>query len=334
MKFVTPEVYLVGATTPNFAAITEYLKNSGQEEFLEDIDKALRGGGVSGGEILCSMFAKMCYKSLVVGKNSNVTKVRDIKSNLMNCHDTGHGSVFEHSSLNFIIQNCSRVFTHELVRHRVGTAFSQTSGRYTRLDNIEFVLDPILEPVRNEFQNMLDAMERLVYIAECKLGLRKPPPKDSMPDEPATWELISQDWMWGFQEERFRWIPDESKDFETRKKLTSAIRRIAPNGQSNEIALTINIRALRHLIQLRTSRFSEWEIRYVFNQIYKIVKQRFPMMFYRAKTKEYDGLLEVYGMKATPYEIDPNSPNALEQFETIQLQEEIANRSKVESLPL
>jgi thymidylate synthase (FAD) len=49
-----------------------------------------------------------------------------------------HGSVLEHASDTFAFHNVSRVFTHELVRHRAGSAFSQESLRYVRLAEIGF----------------------------------------------------------------------------------------------------------------------------------------------------------------------------------------------------
>ena len=53
------------------------------------------------------------------------------------------------------------------------------------------------------------------------------------------------------------------------------------------------IRALRHVIEARTSHHAEWEIRYVFNQIYKICKKKYKVMFVDAKEEEVDGLLEI-----------------------------------------
>jgi len=46
---------------------------------------------------------------------------------------SAHGSVLEHAGYSFALRNVSRVFTHELVRHRAGSAFSQESLRYVRL---------------------------------------------------------------------------------------------------------------------------------------------------------------------------------------------------------
>lgn len=298
-KLVQPKVFLVGYTQIDLAGVRGYLQYTDQTEFNEDLDEA-EMAGISGAECLCSMFAKMCYKSLVVGKNSNIKKTRSIRDNLEATHNAAHGSVFEHVGFNFVVTDCSRVFTHELVRHRVGTAFSQTSGRYCRLDTIDLVWDPILDPVKELFDDCTKTIEKTVYMAECKLGLRMPNPErpKAAYDTCLGWSVISP------EKELLRWIPDPSFDFEKRKKITSAVRRIAPNGQSNEIAFTVNIRALRHLIQLRTARFAEWEIRNVFAQIYHLISARHPLIFYGAKTRIVDDLPEVYGMRLQPYELE------------------------------
>lgn len=125
MNFVLPQTYLIGATAVDFKNLEQYLKDTDQLKFREDIGEAITQG-LSDGEILCSFYAKLCYASLTTKKNKNISKIRSIEDNLKSIYDTGHGSVIEHCTLNFVTRNCSRVFTHELVRHRAGTAFSQT----------------------------------------------------------------------------------------------------------------------------------------------------------------------------------------------------------------
>lgn len=264
-KLVTPKVYFVGYTTIDRDGMDLYLRESGNEEFLATMEAA-RSGGLSDGEILTSFYAKLCYASLTVGHNSNITRVRDIPDNLRACWEQGHGSVWEHCMLNFVVRDCSRVLTHELVRHRAGTAFSQTSGRYVRGSEVNLVFDPILEPVREEIQTVQYFLEEAYGRMVAKLGL------------------------------------DQMTDFTKKKKLTSALRRILPNGQTNEIGFSLNLRSLRHVIQLRTGRHAEWEIRDVFAQVYALVKGRYPLLFHGAKEEVIDGAVEVSGMKMQPYE--------------------------------
>lgn len=250
--FKTPVTYWLGATEIDISELIRYLRDTDQTEFLDQINEA-RARGLHSGEILCSFYAKACYASLTTKKNKNITKVRGIYDNILGTVDSQHGSVFEHCYLNFMVRDCSRIFTHELVRHRAGTSFSQSSGRYIRSDELNIVVDPILEPVYDLVSEAREYLEQWYKKTEARLNL------------------------------------DNIKNFSTKKKLTSALRRLMPNGQANEIGFGVNLRALRHTIELRTSEHAEWEIRLVFNQIYELVKAKFPAIFADAKVEFIDG---------------------------------------------
>lgn len=257
-NFVLPKVYFIGATAIDKMAITEYLMDTDQEEFLEEIEKA-EEEGLNIGEILCSFYAKACYASLTDKKNKNISKTRSIYDNLIGTINSGHGSVIEHVNLNFMITNCSRVFTHELVRHRVGTAFSQTSGRYVRSDILNMIVDPILQPI--------------IDSGHAEKGRK-----------------MLEDWY----NEAVRQMGLENvKDFSTKKKMTSALRRWMPNGQANEIGFSVNLRTLRQTIEARTSAHAEWEIRMIFNQIYEAVKNKYPAIFADSYIEIVDGLNQI-----------------------------------------
>lgn len=251
----TPKTFLVGVTQPEFDGLRRYLEHTQQIEFLGQIDEVLKDNQDAGGLCLTSFYAKLCYKSLVLGKNANVTKVRDIEDNLKSIVSSGHGSVFEHVWLNFVTTDCSRVFTHELVRHRVGTAFSQTSGRYVAIDKIDVVIPPELASVSADCEAMAESM------ASQLRALRE--------------KLITPD-----------------MDFTQKKKITSAIRRLAPNGQTNEIGWSANVRSLRHMIEMRTGRHAEWEIRVVFSEVASIIQERWPLMLYGGECSIVDGIAE------------------------------------------
>lgn len=257
--FVNPVVFLIGATAINLDSIKSYLAYTDQKEFLEDIENAQKIG-LNEGEILCSFYAKLCYKSLTDKHNKNISQTRSIKSNIENVLDSGHGSVLEHCNLNFVVTDCSRVFTHELVRHRVGTAFSQTSGRYVRGNELNLVVDPILEPIYGDIEELRYIIETRYKTMEIKMGLT---------------------------------VENNSKSFDKKKKITSALRRLLPNGQSNEIGFSVNIRTLRQTIEARTSRHAEWEIRKIFFQIYQLVYEKYPVMFSDANLELIDGEYEV-----------------------------------------
>lgn len=274
----TPKTFLIGFTDVNRKGLADYLRHTDQMEFYNQFCRATERG-IAPGEALCSFYAKLCYKSLVLGKNDNVKAVRDIQDNITGCFDVGHGSVFEHVWLNFVTTDCSRVFTHELVRHRVGTAFSQTSGRYVSVQDAELVLPPEMEEVKMEsrpsftvvggrdkislgdlYREKLEELKQLVAAGRKALDL-------------------------------------DNKPMAERKWWTSQLRRIMPAGQTNEIGWSANVRALRHLIEMRTSRHAEWEIRLVFNQVAELVQKRWPLMLYGAKTETHDGMLEYTELK-------------------------------------
>lgn len=264
-KLVTPVVYWVGETTLREGGLNSFLKDSGNLQFQEFV-AAARADGLGDAAILMSCFAKLCYASLTLGHNANISRVRGIEDNIKSVFDSGHGSILEHVQFNFIINNCSRVFTHELVRHRVGTAFSQTSGRYCRLDDIDLVFDPILQPVTDEIIALQEHIEKAYAEMVAKLGL------------------------------------DKETNFDIKKKLTSALRRIAPNGQANQMAFSLNLRTLRHTIMVRTAKGAEWEIRNIFVQIYRLLKEQYPLFFHGAKESFVDGEFEITGMKIQPWE--------------------------------
>ena len=69
---------------------------------------------------------------------------RDIADFILNLLSSKDGSVFEHVNYGFVFTGVSRSLTHELVRHRVGFAYSQRSQRYVDESDASFVLPPAL----------------------------------------------------------------------------------------------------------------------------------------------------------------------------------------------
>jgi thymidylate synthase (FAD) len=74
----------------------------------------------------------------------------------------GHLSPFEHASFTFDIQGISRVCSHQLVRHRIGVAFTQQSQRYTRQTSPHFVIpSTILQAGEKRYAELALACHRL-----------------------------------------------------------------------------------------------------------------------------------------------------------------------------
>jgi len=57
----------------------------------------------------------------------------DVEMHLPRVLGYGHESILEHAVLTFAVEGCSRVCTHQLVRHRLAS-YTQQSQRYIKLD--------------------------------------------------------------------------------------------------------------------------------------------------------------------------------------------------------
>jgi hypothetical protein len=134
--------------------------------------------------------------------------------------------------------------THELVRHRAGSAFSQESLRYVRLTDIGFRVPPALEPVRERALAIVETLEEFQREAADALGLDE----DGVP-------------------------------FHVKKEATSALRRLAPLGLSTDIIWTANLRTLRHVIEMRTDEGAEEELRSVFDLVAAVMAREAPNVF-------------------------------------------------------
>lgn len=246
MRSVSPSVHLIGRPSMDAEAITDYLTEVDGMEWWDRVDPLMYvGAEMSEGEGLVEFAARLCYRSWKPGLNANVTKVReDSKEYFGNILDSGHGSVLEHGFYVFVFHNVSRVFTHELVRHRVGVSISQESMRFVRLTDI-----PFWQP--DWAQQDPELMER----ANKLLG--------DMEE--------FQVWM----ADHFG-LDDEGVPFAEKKAKTSYMRRYAPDGVATSIVWGANYRTLRHVIEMRTSPAAEEEIVKVFDEVANIMMEEAP----------------------------------------------------------
>src|SRR5436309_1216033 len=136
MKNVRPIVIKIGETVVHPEALGRVLAEVGASETASS--KFLGTHGTDG-QALIEFAGRICYESYEPGLNPNVTKIRDSPSEYFrNILAKGDGSIYEHAQISFALLNLSRVCTHEIVRHRVGTAISQESLRYVRPPQIKF----------------------------------------------------------------------------------------------------------------------------------------------------------------------------------------------------
>jgi len=239
----TPQVFLVARPSVIADGMRAYLQSVGGTSWLDMREDARTE--LSDGELLAEFGGRMCYRSWEPGLNPNVTRIRtDQQQYFANVLQSAHGSVLEHANYSFAMRNCSRVFTHELVRHRAGSAFSQESLRYVRLTDIGFRVPPALEPLREQVVSIVEQLEEFQLSAAERLD-----------------------------------IDNGEMPFHVKKEITSALRRLAPIGLSTDILWTANVRTLRHVIEMRTADGAEEELRLVFDLVAEIMKAEAPSLF-------------------------------------------------------
>ena len=250
MEIVEPQVFLVAETKANPSGMLAYLKHVDAPNWDSDA-----GSDV---EMLPEFFGRMCYRSWKPGLNPNVTKVREGNQEyLANILKSGHGSVLEHSWVSFVFADVSRVFTHELVRHRVGVAISQESLRYVRLDDLSVWLPTVVKesgPITQIYCKTIMQLEELQ-------------------------KALAEEYQ----------IDNPDMKFNKKKEITSAMRRVAPIGLATSIGWSADIRTIRHVLEMRTSPHAEEEIRLVFGKVGMMMLDKYPNLFADYKIELING---------------------------------------------
>lgn len=237
------KVRLIAEPAVRWGPVRDYLQEIGGESWLE---RVLDGERPSDAELLTEIMGRLCYKSWEPGLNANVTKIREDHGDyLLNVLRSGHGSVLEHANFSFLIHDCSRVLTAELNRHRAGIAISEQSLRYVRLEELRFRLPPTLKP---QSRRIMGEMVRRIEETMAAMS-------------------------------RIEGLDDPELDFTHKKMVTSAMRRLAPLGLLTEEGWTANVRAIRHVITMRSDQFAEEEIRVFADQLARIMQHRCPLLF-------------------------------------------------------
>jgi len=204
----------------------------------------VRGGGKQAEEVV-EVSGRVCYLSFGESRQSPRNNSEYIK----NLIKQGHESVLEHVNWTIILTGVSRGFTHQLVRHRVGFAFSQLSQQYHDDSEASFVVPPSVENCKNLFEDWK------MDIHQSLTSYRK---------------VLSQTENQGTK--------GISKN-EQLRELRTAARSALPNATETKIVVTANARALRHFFNMRGGLDGDWEMRKVACALYDIVVTDAPSIF-------------------------------------------------------
>jgi thymidylate synthase (FAD) len=180
-----------------------------------------------------------------------------------NQREGGHGSVLEHASFSFLCYGISRSNTHEIVRHRAGTAFSQLSQRFVSGRVLRFVERPEYRQhpaLHKRFEERIDrAAQEYEELADELLALQ------ADGDE--------------------RLAADARTD--RRKRVQQTARSVLPNETETILVMTANVRAWRHTIEMRTDEHAESEIRDLFFRIFLCLREAEPVLFDDYEVRSY-----------------------------------------------
>jgi thymidylate synthase (FAD) len=254
-SFSEIDVFCLSRSVVDRVAVRAWLNRLGATEFeIPPEDQ------VADPALLVALAAKQCYLAFQPGLNPNVTKVRtDMVEYLDNVLKQKHGSVLEHAVYTFAIDGCSRVFTGEMNRHRAGVAISERSMRYVRYENIRFWMPEIFRDDTNDPADLRD-----------KKGASRALLSTAFHQD----EVMMRDFAEIWKEEL-----SPASTFHGKKTLTSAFRRGVGMGIATGGIWTLNLRALRHVISLRTDPGAEEEIVHVCQKIGHYMLDNLPEIF-------------------------------------------------------
>jgi len=200
---------------------------------------------------LCKTAGQLCYASFGPRRTTNDNAAAYIER----LTSAGHGSVLEHASFSFLLYGISRSVTHELVRHRAGAGFSQVSQRYVSGTVLRFVERPEYgedEELHSLFEERADRAS-------------------------AGYEQMAQRLL-DRQEGGASMLTADYKT-DARKKVQQTARSLLPNETEAPMVFTGNVRALRHIIEMRADAHAESEIRNLALRLFLCLRTVDPILF-------------------------------------------------------
>jgi thymidylate synthase (FAD) len=235
---VPPTFYVIGVSSPNIEGFVRWLGQR-DHKWKRDFFEVPESISVSAGAV--------CYQSF---DNKAGRSDADYLQQAIVEHK--HESVLEHVSVNFGVVSLPRSVQLELVRHRVGAAYSFLSQRFTDKFQ-EFIVPPLMRTPENEASRQLMIAHALhtyntyVTIAET---------------------IKAQGGVTGTA---------------ARKQAKEAARSVLGNNVGSDGVISYNARALRHVVALRTDPHADQSIREAVYQMYLAAKSAIPLLLQDAE---------------------------------------------------
>ena len=244
-----PGVVMLARPRTNVAGLAGFLEGFDPDlRFPEYVDDPT---SLPDSSQLCKTAGQVCYASFGPRRTTN----ENAAAYFERLTSAGHGSVLEHANFSFLLYGVSRSVTHELVRHRAGVGFSQISQRYVSGTVLRFVERP-------EYQGD-EELHRLF---------------EERADRAAAQYEAMADRLLERQEGGNSML---SADYKTdaRKKVQQTARSVLPNETEAPMVFTGNVRALRHIVEMRADAHAESEIRNLAVRIFLCLRIADPILF-------------------------------------------------------
>jgi thymidylate synthase (FAD) len=222
-------------------------------EFLTFLDDSRttwrRTDGAGEAQELIEVAGRVCYMSF--GPNQSGRNNAEYIRNLI---ELGHESVLEHVNWSFVVSGISRALSHQIVRHRVGFAFSQLSQQYHD---------------------------------ESEAGFSMPAEIQGHARAEAAWERATNTAKEAYLE-ILRALDQEAElNFngglaprELRRSIRSAARSVLPSCTETTLFMTANARALRHFLAVRGGIAGDREMRDLAVELFRAVMQEAPAVLF------------------------------------------------------
>lgn len=211
---------------------------------------------ISDGAALAKIAGQVCYASF--GNRRTRNAGGGAEQYLDRVMAQGHGSLLAHVNYTVLIYGISRALSHELVRHHVGTNFSQLSQRYAGPESLYFVEHP-------EIQR--DPSSHLRFTREI--------------DQHRTGYMARL-------EEAYAKYEGTYSGTTLRKKASQVARMGLPACTGTYLAMTFNMRALRNILEQRCAPEAELEFRVLAGKLYRLMDETCPELLSGMTLKEDD----------------------------------------------
>jgi thymidylate synthase (FAD) len=177
---------------------------------------------------------------------------------------SGHASIAEHVYFTFCIEGVSRALLAQITRHRAGIVFSVQSQRYVEIKEKASKIYKLCTDIETCKVGKADkAMHELKEILDKYFIIE-------WADKLEQWNVTD---LGVYGTILYRYL----REIEEGKKPEDA-RAILPNATKTNITMSINLRELMHVSNLRLCSRAQLEIRKLFQAIKKEVEQHEPRL--------------------------------------------------------